>query len=118
MRGQLKAYVFNVGSCNGCDIEVLAWSIEYETTLVDDPCMADIYIVTGSLTAANAERLKALSQRLPKRPVILIGTCAISQCLFLPAAEDLNQFTFFDPDRRTLVYGCPPAPCEIAACRH
>ncbi len=114
----MKIKVFNVGSCNGCDIEVLASAMTEGLELVDDPAEADLYLVTGSLTAPNARRLKSLNGRAALRPVILVGACAVSQRLFVPAAEDIDQFEFLDKKRRRAVCGCPPSPREIAAaCR-
>ncbi|MBW1712252.1 MAG: hypothetical protein JRJ59_03805 [Deltaproteobacteria bacterium] len=109
----MKVKALNVGSCNGCDIELWAGAVEAGWELVQDPAQADVLVITGSLTAKNAQRLRAFQDQAPPRPVLLIGTCAISQHLFEPAAEDLNQFEFLDLNRLTVVFGCPPSPLEI-----
>ncbi len=111
----MKAKVFNIGSCNGCDIEVWAWAWGGGHQLVDDPEEADLYLVTGSLTAKNAERLEEMAPRCRPKPVVLIGACAASQRLFRPAEADLDGFEFLTKAGRRVVFGCPPSPEEIAA---
>ncbi len=111
----MKVTVFNIGSCNGCDIEVWAWVWENGHILVDDPAQADLYLVTGSLTAMNARRLEEMAGRCLPKPVVLIGACAAGQHLFVPAEDDLDRFEFLTGAERRYVFGCPPCPEEIAA---
>ena len=113
------AYV-DVGSCNGCDIEILAclaprYDIEqYGIFVHNNPREADILLVVGAYTPGWADRLLPLWEKIPDPKVaIAIGNCPISGCLFARPA------TLVDPPVKAHipiaaeVPGCPPRPTEI-----
>lgn len=80
---------FNCGSCNGCDIEVLAcltprFDVERFGMLhMGNPKHADILLVTGPANRRNARVLKTLYTQTPEpKVVVAIGTCACSGGIF------------------------------------
>jgi len=113
------AYV-DVGSCNGCDIEILAclaprYDIEqYGIYVHNNPREADILLVVGAMTPPWVERLPALWAKIPPpRAAIAIGNCPISGCVF-----NRRETYILGPVSKYIpiaaeVPGCPPRPTEI-----
>jgi Ni,Fe-hydrogenase III small subunit len=75
-------WVFHVstGSCNGCDIEILAaltprYDVErFGIRLVGTPRHADVLLVTGAVTRMMAERLKRIYEQTPDpKAVVVVG---------------------------------------------
>jgi energy-converting hydrogenase A subunit N len=96
----------DVGSCNGCDIEVLAclaprYDIEqYGIYVHNNPREADVLLVVGAFTPGWEEKLKGLWDKIPEpKAAIAIGNCPISVAKHIPIAAE--------------VPGCPPRPTEI-----
>jgi energy-converting hydrogenase A subunit N len=110
----------DVGSCNGCDIEVLAclaprYDIEqYGIYVHNNPREADILLVIGSMTPQWVDKLRDIWDKIPEpKAAIAIGNCPISGCVF-------NRWhTYIDPPVEKFipiaaqVPGCPPRPTEI-----
>ncbi|MCA9910056.1 MAG: NADH-quinone oxidoreductase subunit NuoB, partial [Anaerolineae bacterium] len=76
---------FNSGSCNGCDIEILATTTPYYDVerlgvkLEGSPRHADILICTGAVTRQARDRLVRVYEQMPNpKFVIAVGACAIS----------------------------------------
>ncbi len=92
VKGQLKSpwvVHYDCGSCNGCDIEVLAcltpvFDIERFGILnIGNPKHADVLLVTGTVNHRNKHVLKNLYEQMPEpRAVIAIGACACSGGVF------------------------------------
>ncbi|WFN35265.1 hypothetical protein L1S32_03855 [Methanogenium sp. S4BF] len=112
----------NVGSCNGCDIEILAclaprYDIEqYGIYVHNNPREADILLVTGGFSPQWEDKLIGLWEKIPEpKAAIAIGNCPISGCVFN------REGTYLDPPVRkhipiaAEVPGCPPRPTEILA---
>lgn len=99
----------NVGSCNGCDIEVLSLTRSgYD--FVDDPTLADVIVICGSVNSQTRLILEQLLDNAKKIPKVAIGTCAISARVFNDkSVKPVDEFTFID----MYVFGCPPRPQEI-----
>jgi energy-converting hydrogenase A subunit N len=110
----------NVGSCNGCDIEVLAmlaprYDIEqYGIYVHNNPREADVLLITGAFTPQWEDKLEALWNKIPEPKVaIAIGNCPISGCVFN------RRLSYVDPPVAkhipiaAEVPGCPPRPTEI-----
>lgn len=116
MEQRIRIRHFNIGSCNGCDIEVLAaLQASDRLQLVSQAERADLLLVTGAMTAKNAERvnLEGVENGLP---VVLVGACAASQGVFSRTPESLPSH--LEPDSTELmvaVYGCPPSPAAIVS---
>jgi len=80
---------FNCGSCNGCDIEILAcltprFDVERFGMLhMGNPKHADILLVTGPANRRNARVLRNLYDQTPNpKVVVAIGTCACTGGIF------------------------------------
>src|SRR5581483_2282898 len=76
---------FNSGSCNGCDIEILAtltprYDVErFGVKLQGSPRHADVLICTGPVTRQARDRLLRVYEQMPEpKYVLAVGSCAIS----------------------------------------
>lgn len=83
---------FDAGSCNGCDIEILAcltplYDVErFGIVNQGNPKHADILLVSGSGNPRNARVLKNLYDQMPEpKVVVAIGACACSGGIFRDA---------------------------------
>ena len=80
---------YDCGSCNGCDIEVLAaltpkFDVErFGIVNIGDPKQADVLVVTGPANRRNQRVLKNLYDQMPEpKIVIAVGTCACTGGVF------------------------------------
>ena len=85
----LWVFHFNAGSCNGCDIEILAaltplYDVErFGIVNTGNPAHADIFVVTGGVNEQNKEVLKNLYEQIPDpKVVVAVGICASSGGVF------------------------------------
>ncbi|MBI1278132.1 MAG: NADH-quinone oxidoreductase subunit B [Anaerolineaceae bacterium] len=110
---------FNSGSCNGCDIEILAtltprYDVErLGVKLQGSPRHADVLICTGPVTRQARERLLLTYEQMPEpKFVIAVGSCAISGGVF---QNCYNVVGHIDEVLPVDVYvpGCPPRPEAI-----
>jgi len=110
---------FNSGSCNGCDIEILATltprydAERFGVRLQGSPRHADILICTGPVTRQSRERLLRIYEQMPApKFVIAVGACAISGGVF---AGCYNVIGHIDEVLPVDIYipGCPPRPEAI-----
>jgi membrane-bound hydrogenase subunit mbhJ len=109
----------NAGSCNGCDIELVAvLTPRYDVErlgfkLCGTPRHADIAVVSGPVTAQSQERLiRALAQMPDPKVVVSLGSCPRSCNVFkgsYSVAGPLDKFTKVDVS----VAGCAPKPEAI-----
>ena len=114
MERRLRIRHFNLGSCNGCDIELLA-ALKQDPSLqlVTEIDQADVLLVTGAMTPGNAARVDAavFSRGLP---TVLLGACAATQGIFAPAAGTLPTCLKPGYEGSTVSgYGCPPPPASL-----
>jgi len=79
----------DVGSCNGCDIEVLAcltplYDVErFGIINTGNPKHADILLITGGVNEQNRQVVKNLYEQMPEpRVVVAVGICAASGGIF------------------------------------
>jgi energy-converting hydrogenase A subunit N len=110
----------NVGSCNGCDIEVLAmlaprYDIEqYGIYVHNNPREADILLVTGAFTPQWEDKLKSIWDKIPEpKAAIAIGNCPISGCVFNRRGCYIDPPVSKHIPIAAEVPGCPPRPTEI-----
>ena len=80
---------YNTGSCNGCDIEILAclsprYDLERFGVLNSgNPKQADIFLVTGPLTNRCYDRLLELYNQIPDpKVVVAVGSCTCTGGVF------------------------------------
>jgi membrane-bound hydrogenase subunit mbhJ len=110
---------FNSGSCNGCDIEILAtltprYDIErFGIKLQGSPRHADVLICTGPVTRLAKERLVRIYQQMPDpKFVVAVGSCGISGGAFQGCYNIVGSLAEVIPVN-AFVPGCPPRPEAI-----
>jgi membrane-bound hydrogenase subunit mbhJ len=110
---------YNSGSCNGCDIEILAtltprYDLErLGIKLQGSPRHADILVCTGPVTRQSKDRLQRIYDQMPKpKFVIAVGTCALSGGAFHGCYNTLGGIDEVIPVD-IYIPGCPPRPEAI-----
>lgn len=113
------AFHFNSGSCNGCDIEILAtltprYDVErLGIKLKGSPRHADVLIATGPVTLQALDRLKRVYEQMPDpKFVIAVGSCALSGGVFDGCYNVIGALDKVIPVD-VYVPGCPPRPEAI-----
>ena len=110
---------FNAGSCNGCDIEIVAtFAPRYDLERFGilrrgSPRHADLLTVTGPVTRQVKDRLIRIYEQMPSpKRVVAVGTCAASGA---PYIGSYNIYEGVDKILPVDVYiaGCPPKPEAI-----
>lgn len=117
--GSLQLRHVDVGSCNGCEIEITsAFGPVYDVShagvrLVASPRHADGLLITGVVTNNMALPLQKTFEAMPSPAVVVAcGDCAINGGVFGGAygiAGDLDSFVPID----VTIPGCPPNPAAI-----
>ncbi len=110
---------FNSGSCNGCDIEIMAtltpvYDLErFGVKLQGSPRHADILICTGPVSRLARERLLRTYDQMPEpKFVMAVGSCGTSGGVFsgcyniIGGIEEVLPVNVFVP-------GGPPRPEAI-----
>jgi NADH-quinone oxidoreductase B subunit len=110
---------FNSGSCNGCDIEILAtltprYDVErLGVKLQGSPRQADVLICTGPVTRQARDRLKRVyDQMAHPKYVVAVGSCALSGGVFEGCYNVVGHIDAVIPVD-IYVPGCPPRPEAI-----
>lgn len=115
----LWVYHLNTGSCNGCDIEILAvltprYDVErFGIMLVGTPRHADVLLVTGPVIKQMVPRVKRIYEQTPDPKVVMVvGGCGTEGGVFY---ESYNLAGPVDQIIPVNVYvpGCPPRPEAI-----
>ncbi len=110
---------FNSGSCNGCDIEILAtltprYDVErFGIKLCGSPRHADVLICTGPVTRQARERLLRTYEQMPEpKFVVAVGSCGISGGIFQGCYNIVGHINEVLPVD-AFIPGCPPRPEAI-----
>ncbi|HNY99754.1 MAG TPA: NADH-quinone oxidoreductase subunit B family protein [Anaerolineaceae bacterium] len=110
---------YNSGSCNGCDIEILAtltprYDLErFGVKLQGSPRHADVLICTGPVTLQSRDRLVRIYQQMPEpKFVVAVGSCGISGGAFQGCYNIVGSIGEVIPVD-AYVPGCPPRPEAI-----
>lgn len=110
---------FNSGSCNGCDIEILAtltprFDVErFGIKLQGSPRHADVLICTGPVTRQARDRLRRVYEQMPEpKFVIAVGSCATSGGVFQGCYNVVGGIDQVIPVN-AFIPGCPPRPEAI-----
>ena len=111
----------NSGSCNGCDIEIIAalaprYDAEQLGVLLQgSPRHADILCVTGPVTNKAVNAVKTVyDQVCGPKAVVAIGSCPATTNVFIDSRTldgPLDKHVPVD----VFVPGCPPRPDAIVA---
>lgn len=110
---------FNSGSCNGCDIEILAtltprYDLErFGIKLQGSPRHADVLICTGPVSRQARDRLIRIYEQMPDpKFVVAVGSCGISGGAFQGCYNVMGSIGEVIPVD-AYVPGCPPRPEAI-----
>ncbi|MFZ0134071.1 MAG: NADH-quinone oxidoreductase subunit NuoB [Desulfobacterales bacterium] len=110
---------FDCGSCNGCDIEILAcltpvYDLErFGIVNVGNPLHADVLLVSGTVNHRNRIVLANLFSQMPApKVVVAIGACGLSGGIFRGAYNVVGGIDRVIPVD-VYVPGCPPRPEAI-----
>ena len=97
-------YVFNAGSCNGCDIEIGAsLGPRYDPEQVGalrqgSPKHADILLVTGPVTLRSLHALEDIYAQIPfPKAVVAVGSCPASGNVFIGREVRRDGWAFRRP---------------------
>jgi len=110
---------YNSGSCNGCDIEILATlTPRYDAErlgvqLKGSPRHADVLVCTGPVTMQSRDRLQRIYEQMPDpKFVVAVGSCAISGGAFRGCYNVVGHIDEVIPVD-AYIPGCPPRPEAI-----
>jgi len=110
---------YNTGSCNGCDIEVVAsltpiHDLErFGIVRKGSPRHADVLAITGPITKQSQKRVIRIYEQTPDpKVVVAIGNCPISNCVFGGCYNVVGPLDKMIPVD-VYVPGCPPKPQAI-----
>ncbi|HEY9076789.1 MAG TPA: NADH-quinone oxidoreductase subunit B family protein [Anaerolineaceae bacterium] len=110
---------YNSGSCNGCDIEILAtltprYDLErFGVKLQGSPRHADILICTGPVTRQSRDRLLRIYEQMPDpKFVVAVGSCGSSGSTFTGCYNIIGSIDEVLPVD-AYIPGCPPRPEAI-----
>jgi NADH-quinone oxidoreductase B subunit len=110
---------YNSGSCNGCDIEILAtltprYDLErFGVKLQGSPRHADVLLCTGPVTRQSRDRLLRIYEQMPNpKFVVAIGSCGISGGAFQGCYNVIGSIDEVIPVN-AYIPGCPPRPEAI-----
>jgi len=110
---------FNTGSCNGCDIEIIAaltprYDAErFGIKLVSSPRHADALLVTGPVTRKMEKKLLRIYEQMPEpKIVIVVGNCGATGGVFYESYNLVGPIDNLIPVD-VYVPGCAPRPEAI-----
>jgi membrane-bound hydrogenase subunit mbhJ len=114
----LWVFHLNTGSCNGCDIEIVATLTprydpeRFGIRLVGSPKHADVLLVSGPVTRLMADRVRRVYEQMADPKVVMgIGSCMSGGVFYdsYSLAGPLEEIIPVD----VFVPGCPPRPEAI-----
>ncbi len=118
----LWVFHLNSGSCNACDIEIVAAiTPRYDTErfgikLVGSPRHADVLLFTGPVTTKMKDRVLRVYEQTPDPKVVLIcGNCGASTGVYYDGYAIEGPIDELLPDDANILYvnGCPVRPESI-----
>ena len=115
----LWVYHLNTGSCNGCDIEIVAaltprYDVErFGIKLVGSPRHADVLLMTGPVTRQMEARVRRVYAQTPNPKVVMvIGNCGVEGDVFYESYSLVGPIDQIIPVD-VYVHRCPPRPEAI-----
>ncbi len=119
LKKSLWAFHLNAGSCNACDIEILAALMprydaeRFGIKLVGTPRHADILLVTGTMTEKIRHQVLRVYEQVPEpKLVMVIGGCGATKGVFQDSYAMAGPVDTYIPVD-VYVPGCPPRPDAI-----
>ena len=110
---------FNSGSCNGCDIEIIAALMprfdaeRFGVLLKGTPRHGDVLLCTGPVTAQLKDRLIKIYEQMPEpKFVVAFGECGCSGAVYTGAYNVEGGIDKVIPVN-AYIPGCPPKPEAI-----
>jgi NADH-quinone oxidoreductase B subunit len=110
---------FNSGSCNGCDIEIIAALMprfdaeRFGVLLKGTPRHADVLLCTGPVTGQMKDRLIKIYEQMPEpKFVIAFGECGCTGAVYQGAYNVEGGIDKVIPVD-AYIPGCPPKPEAI-----
>ncbi|MBL8690111.1 MAG: NADH-quinone oxidoreductase subunit NuoB [Rhodospirillaceae bacterium] len=111
----------DAGSCNGCELEILAlnnpvYDVErFGIRFAASPRHADVLLVTGPVTLNMAEAARRTYEATPApKWVVAVGDCGVDGGCFKGGAGVVGGVDRVIPvDLR--IPGCPPSPAQLLA---
>ena len=114
------------GGCNGCDIEIVNSVLspkfdaeQYKVFLTWNPREADVLVVTGPVTAFNAEPLKEIYEAIGEpKAVVAAGACALMGGVYKNIHGDIPSEEIMGPVENIIpvdakVPGCAVRPQDL-----
>jgi len=119
-KGSLAIREVDAGSCNGCELEIIAMNNCYYDAerfgihFVPSPRFADMLLVTGPVTRNMETALKMTYEATPTpKLVVAVGDCATNCGMFgkdnYAIAGSVADIIPVD----AVIHGCPPSPTDI-----
>lgn len=109
----------DAGSCNACESEIKMLTNPYYDVqrlgifFTPSPRHADLLLVTGPITRAMEEALRATYEAMPEpRLVVAIGACACTGGIFCSSPLARNGLAKVLPVD-VYIPGCPPSPLAL-----
>ncbi|MCX8189986.1 MAG: NADH-quinone oxidoreductase subunit B family protein [Candidatus Diapherotrites archaeon] len=119
LKRSLWVFHVNAGSCNGCDIEIVAaltprYDVErFGIKLVGTPRHADVLLVTGPVTRQMKDKLLRVYEQTPEpKLVVVVGNCGSTCGVFYESYNIEGPVDKLIPVD-VYVHGCPPRPEAI-----
>ncbi len=116
MAGEIRVYRADAGSCNGCDIEVLAsldpkYGLqELNVVVAEHPEEANVLLVTGLVTKKTEQAIKEVYEKIQQpKLVIAYGQCAVGMDVFYDSYNAAGALDAVIPVN-LYIPGCPPSP--------
>jgi NADH-quinone oxidoreductase B subunit len=107
---------FNTGSCNACDIEIIAaltprYDLErFGVLLKGTPRHADVLVCTGAVSRQVESRLVRIYEQMPEpKFVVAVGSCACTGGVFRDCYNMRNGINSVIPVS-AYIPGCPVSP--------
>ena len=119
LKGSLTIRFVDAGSCNGCELELVAVnnpvydSERFGIHFAASPRFADMLLVTGPVSRNMEMALKRTYDAMPApKLVVALGDCAFNGGVFGESYASLGSVGNVVPVD-AYIHGCPPSPEEI-----